>query len=100
MYLTLGAKYEQEHNAIRDALSHNLSTSSYAFDILTFYARTREDRKTRVELNYTIRKDETVVGDHFEQQNNAHTIDAKMRYLPVQRPPGRFHRRLPQADGQ
>lgn len=80
MSLTLGAKYEQEHNAIRDVRTNNLALSSYAFDILTFYARTRDDRKTRLELNYVIRKDEAVVGDHFQQQNNAHTVDAKLGF--------------------
>jgi hypothetical protein len=76
--LTIGAKYEKEHNAIRDAVTDQLALSSYAFDILTFYARTRDDRKTRIELNYTIRKDDAVISERFQQQNNAHTIDAKV----------------------
>ncbi len=78
--MTIGIRYEQEHNAIRDAVTRNLSLSSYAFDILTFYARTREDRKTRMELNYVIRTDDVVVGDHFQQQNKGHTVDAKIGF--------------------
>lgn len=76
--ITLGARYLKEHNEIRYAVTDSLMPSAFAFDILTFYARNKEGSKTKLELNYTIRKDDVVVNNKFAQQNNGHTIDAKI----------------------
>lgn len=76
--ITLGAKYEQEHNEIRYAPTDSLLANSFAFDILRFYARNKEDRKTRVELNYTIRRDDAIIEQQFKQLNSGHTVDAKI----------------------
>lgn len=76
--LTLGAKYQKEQNAIRYALSDSLLPGAFAFDILTFYARNKEGSKTKLELSYTLRKDDVATGNQFVRQNNGHTIDAKI----------------------
>lgn len=77
MDITAGARYEQEHNEIRYAPTDTLLPSAFAFDVLNFYVR-NNNSKTRVELNYTIRKDQTVVQHEFQQQNSGHTIDARL----------------------
>jgi hypothetical protein len=76
--ITLGAKYLKEHNEIWYAATDTLMPGAFAFDILTFYARNKEGSKTKLELNYTIRKDDVVVNNKFAQQNSGHTIDAKI----------------------
>ncbi len=78
MGITLGAKYQKEHNEVRYAATDTLMPSAFAFDILNVYAHNKNDSKTRIELNYTYRKDDMVVNNAFRQQNNGHTLDAKL----------------------
>lgn len=78
MNITLGARYEQEHNEIRYKPTDTLMPTAFAFDIFNFYLRNNESSKTRLELNYIIRRDDAVVNNAFRQQNNGHTIDAKV----------------------
>lgn len=76
--ITLGARYQKEHNEIRYAPTDTLMPSAFAFDIYNVYLRSKDESKTRLELNYTLRKDDAVVNNRFQQQNNGHTIDARL----------------------
>jgi len=76
--ITLGARYQKEHNEIRYTPTDTLMPSAFAFDIYNVYLKSKEDRKTRLELNYTLRKDMAVVNNGFREQNEGHTIDAKL----------------------
>jgi hypothetical protein len=76
--LTLGSKYEKEYNALRYALTDTLMPSAFAFDILTFYAKTSEENKTRIAVNYTIRHDDAVAENRFTRQNTGQTLDARL----------------------
>jgi len=76
--LTLGARYEQEYNAIRHAVYDTLMPSSFAFDILSFYLRSKAESKTRLELSYTMRTDDAVQHGGFSRQNRGHTMDVKL----------------------
>jgi hypothetical protein len=76
--ITLGARYQKEHDEIRDLASDTLLASAFAFDILTFYARNKEGGKAKVELNYTIRNDDVALNNKFARQNTGHTVDARI----------------------
>lgn len=76
--ITLGAKYQKEHDEIRYAATDTLMPTAFSFDILNVYLRNKEDSKTRLELNYTLRRDDIVVNNAFRRQNSGHTIDAKL----------------------
>ncbi len=76
--ITLGARYQKEHDEIRYTPTDTLMPSAFAFDIYNVYLKSKEDRKTRLELNYTLRKDMAVVNNGFRGQNEGHTIDGKL----------------------
>ncbi len=76
--ITLGARYQKEHDEIRYTPTDTLMPSAFAFDIFNVYLRSKEERKTRLELNYTLRKDKAVVNNGFAEQNEGHTVDAKL----------------------
>lgn len=78
--LTLGARYQQEHNEIRDKTSDTLLPSAFAFDILNFYVRNNTAGKTSLELNYTIRNNDIIQNNAFVNQNTGHTIDVKIGF--------------------
>jgi hypothetical protein len=80
MDLTLGTKYQQEHNEIRAVGADTLLPSAFAFDVLNFYIRSNSVRKTSLELNYTIRNNDMVLNNAFVKQNTGHTIDAKINF--------------------
>jgi hypothetical protein len=76
--LTLGAKYQKEHDEIRYAVTDTLMPTAFAFDIYNFYVRNSGNSKTSVEVNYTIRDNFGVLNNAFAKQNTGHTIDAKI----------------------
>jgi hypothetical protein len=78
MGITLGAKYQKEYDEIRYAPTDTLMPSAFSFDILNFYLRNRDGAKARLELNYTLRKDDAVINNAFRNQNSSQTLDAKL----------------------
>lgn len=78
MGISLGAKYQKEHDEIRYAPTDTLMPSAFSFDILNVYLKNREDSKTRIELNYTLRSDDIVTDNSFRRQSHGHTVDAKL----------------------
>jgi len=83
MDITLGASYELENNKVSHAVTDTLLPTSFSFDILKFYLRNKETNKTRVELNYTIRRDDAVIENQFQQLNSGHTVDAKLGFNQI-----------------
>ena len=78
MGITVGAKYQKEYDEIRYTPTDTLMPSAFSFDILNFYVRNREGGKARLELNYTLRKDDAVAKNTFQNQNSSQTLDAKL----------------------
>lgn len=74
--LTLGARYDKEHNAIRDPASGLLLPNAFAFDKLRLYLFQKTAGASRWGLNYTYRKDDYVDKGIFMEQSRSHTVDA------------------------
>jgi len=76
--LTLGARYQKEHDEIRYALTDTLMPTAFAFDVYNFYLRNNAGSKTAIEINYTIRDNFAVLNNAFAKQNTGNTVDARI----------------------
>jgi hypothetical protein len=78
--ITIGAKYQQENDAIRYTPTDTLLATAFKFDIYNFYIRNNNNKKTAVEINYTIRNNYLPQSNEFIKQNTSHTVDAKIGF--------------------
>ncbi len=76
--ITIGTRYEVEKNDLRHAVSDSLLSAAFSFNALRFYIRTAAEKKTKLELNYTLRNDDSIRNNQFTPNNSAHTIDAAL----------------------
>jgi hypothetical protein len=80
MDITIGAKYQKEYDEIKYTPTDTLLPTSFAFNIYNFYAKTNTNKRTTVELNYTIRDNYLAETNSFVKQNTGHTVDAKIGF--------------------
>lgn len=73
-----GARYDLEHNEIRNRKTDGLLPEAFSFDILSTYYRTTELSPLRADLTYFIRRDRVVHSGEFHNQNHSHNITLKL----------------------
>lgn len=101
--LTVGAKYEKEHNDVRNKLNENLLPSAFSFDNLRFYVRSGEDRLTQMQLSYAWRKTDQQKETIFKPFTTAHTIEGNVQLHQIKNQVIAFtgaYRKLIYADSQ
>jgi len=81
--MTLGTRFEREQNELRYAPSDSLLPAAFAFDVLRFYIRNDGGQKTRVNINYTLRRDDVPVAGDLKTVNNGQTLDAELGFFQI-----------------
>ena len=76
----LGAKYELEHNEVKNKISDTLLPTAFSFDIASAYLRTSELQPARWSLTYFTRRDRTPYLNEFRKQNHSHNVDVKLGF--------------------
>jgi len=73
--ITIGSRYQLEHNRIRSEQADTLMKNAFSFDVLSFYIKTAEDKKLLTQLTYTIRNDKAPDGNDFRQITRSDNIE-------------------------
>lgn len=76
--LTLGAKWEEENNEIRQRHNDFLSSAAFAYNKLGMYLKSGENKKTHFNLAYNFRSDQTPGAQEFISQSQSHTIEGNL----------------------
>ncbi len=79
MNLTLGSRYQIEHNSILELVSEQLKPQSFSFDVLSFYLKSPEENKVHLALAYTTRSDKGVDSNEFSKINRSHNIETSIK---------------------
>lgn len=69
----LGARYEGEHNQLKNRHNDTLRSTAYSFDVATAYLRTAPGNKIGYGAAYIFRRDQLPRFTSFRQQSHSHT---------------------------
>jgi hypothetical protein len=72
---TVGASYYLEHNEQRNELADTVTPLSYAFETITAYIRSDEQKANHWSFNYFTRKDELPFGKDLVQTDRSHNYN-------------------------
>jgi len=78
--ITVGGKYELEHNMLKDAKNDTLVPAAFSFDIISLYARTPGEATSSLAASYTLRRDKGIRDHNFIPKNSGHTFDLKFGF--------------------
>lgn len=73
--ITVGSRYQLEHNRIFSEKADTLMQNAFSFDILSFYIKTAEDKKLLTQLSYAIRNDKAPDGNDFQHITRSDNIE-------------------------
>jgi hypothetical protein len=74
----LGARYDAEHNELRDKFTDTLRGNGFAFDIASLYLRSPQQKGIQYLLNYSLRNDKLPRNNAFRQQSHSNNIELQM----------------------
>lgn len=72
---TVGASYYLEHNEQRNIAADTVTPLSYAFETITAYIRSDEEKANRWGFNYFTRKDELPLGKSLKKTDRSHNYN-------------------------
>ncbi|MBS1589233.1 MAG: hypothetical protein JST52_06425 [Bacteroidetes bacterium] len=73
----VGAKYELQHNAIRNMNSDTLTFSAFSFDVISGFIRNADLSKNKWSLTYFTRRDRIPVVHTWKQQSHSDNVDLR-----------------------
>ncbi len=75
--ITLGGRYELEHNELKSTVADTLVPAAFSFDVFSLYAKTPEAQPFSLAATYTVRSDKGISSNSFIRKNQGHTFDLK-----------------------
>lgn len=79
--LTLGGRYEAEHNQIQDNLTDSMQLTSYAYQTLTAYLNSDPSQMNNWSLSYTERKNKLPVGSRLLGSDHSRNLSFDLSLL-------------------
>lgn len=76
--ISIGAKWEQEHNGIRNVSDGQLSAAAFAYNQFSVYLKNSGTQKNRFSLQYQYRDDQKPNQESFAPESHSQTVKADL----------------------